>query len=358
MESIHIPDIGHGLAAQIFHYADRGRFPPYPPSSSMALIDCGKRHGSKIACHVGLEKNEPDVFILSHFHGDHYNGLQAAESDSQNLNKVYYPRIPDFPDRDKFLLYNIAMTERVYGRRTGSLTADLLRNIKRINRRQFEFIELYQGREIIFGDQEYDVLWPPRELVDPVQELSRALETFETARDQDPILREITDSFRNREVVSDYPGDQREYEPFSLDRGDTEDGLPLEDRKLPDITQKAQKRLREATDRMSLAFHNSDRLLFLGDLKAGELREVSKNLVKMKDTYYDIMITPHHGTRYSAAMADLGANWTVSSLGKENLTSISTSIRDIGHRNWATYLDGDFSRPIYSASTILGGIAG
>lgn len=355
MESIHIPDIGHGLAAQIFHYPDRTRLPPHSPSSSMALLDCGKRHGSKIACHVGLEKNKPEIFILSHFHGDHYNGMQAAESDSQNLKKVYYPRIPDFPDRDKYLVYNIAMTERVYGRRTGSVTADLLRNIKRINCREFEFVKLYQGREISFGDQKYDVLWPPRQLVDPAQELSRALETFEKAREEDPILKEITDSIREREVVSDYRGDRREYEPVTQDQGEPINQPPLEDRELPDITQQAQKRLREATDRMSLAFHNPDRILFLGDLKAGELRKVSKRLVEMKDTHYDILISPHHGTRYSTAMADLEANWTVSSLGIENLKSIHTRIRDIGHRNWATYLDGDFSRPIYSASTILGG---
>lgn len=351
MGSIHVPDVGHGLAAQIFDYQN----PLFPPSNpKMALIDCGKRHDSELACKIGLGKNRPDVFILSHFHSDHYNGLQAAETDSLELEKVYYPRIPYFAGRDKFVQYNIAMAERSYGWRTGSLSADLLRNIKRINRCEFEFTPLYQGREITFGDQEYEVLWPPIEIEKTTIEMTQAIETFEKAREEDEILQEITDEIQEREVISDYRGDQRTYEPFFQNHRVSDVELPIEERELPEVTQRAHKRLRDATDRMSVAFYDPDRILFLGDLKAGELRKVSKDLAALKQTYYDILIAPHHGTRYSTAMGDLEANWTVSSLGKENLPSIDTRIRDLGEQNWATYLDGDFTRPIYSASALKG----
>jgi len=76
-------------------------------------IDCGSQYGNETALN-GLERtysyiSSPDIFILSHYHKDHYNGLLYASIKQQRIDKfrireVYYPRIPEFREREEFLL--------------------------------------------------------------------------------------------------------------------------------------------------------------------------------------------------------------------------------------------------------------
>jgi ribonuclease BN (tRNA processing enzyme) len=64
MITVYVPDIGDGLAAGIKTLI-----------GCNIQIDCGTQQPPERAFCKGLCRINPDVFLLSHFHVDHYNGL-------------------------------------------------------------------------------------------------------------------------------------------------------------------------------------------------------------------------------------------------------------------------------------------
>lgn len=86
-------------------------------SENFIQIDCGSAQGSKIALE-GLERiydyfkiKTPDIFILSHFHIDHYNGLLLLSNNKHRrkyflpfeIREVYFPKIPEFRQKREFM---------------------------------------------------------------------------------------------------------------------------------------------------------------------------------------------------------------------------------------------------------------
>ncbi|MBT9168902.1 MAG: hypothetical protein DDT19_02253 [Syntrophomonadaceae bacterium] len=107
MRAVRVSDVGDGLCVSVGSLF-----------GDTLQIDCGSQQGSSVAAH-GLIKtfdyfHGPDVFILSHFHIDHYNGLLYASVHRPpytpwQIREVYFPRIPDFPEKEKFMNFLFAM---------------------------------------------------------------------------------------------------------------------------------------------------------------------------------------------------------------------------------------------------------
>ena len=112
MRSVYVADVGDGLCMAL-----------HTISNKVVQIDCGGQ-SSRIAFQ-GLNNIlsrflRIDYFILSHFHIDHYNGLLYASTyHPKNLSfrakAVYYPRIPEFTEKRRFLHCLFAMNARVFG---------------------------------------------------------------------------------------------------------------------------------------------------------------------------------------------------------------------------------------------------
>ena len=71
---------------------------------STIQIDCGTQQDAQTAVNVSLCRLRPRVFILSHFHLDHYNGLFAwgPENPPLSIQDVYFPRLPDMADQKEY----------------------------------------------------------------------------------------------------------------------------------------------------------------------------------------------------------------------------------------------------------------
>jgi len=131
MIEVYVPDVGDGLAAGIWTL-----------TGTPVQIDCGSQQRASLAHHKGLEVIDPDVFFLSHFHLDHYNGLLAAQPNTTTIKDVYYPRLPDFENRQDYLQRALAMQHWLMGDTSGSMAADLLGAIARSNRNEFTYRSL------------------------------------------------------------------------------------------------------------------------------------------------------------------------------------------------------------------------
>jgi len=86
----YVPDIGSGLVVGV--KLKKGK---------NLQVDCGSLKNERLAFEKGLLKIDPEYFIISHFHLDHYNGLiyyyknkNKINYESTNIKEVYFPKIP------------------------------------------------------------------------------------------------------------------------------------------------------------------------------------------------------------------------------------------------------------------------
>lgn len=333
MRWIRIPDVDHGLAAGL-----------QTISGETVQIDCGSNtYDGETAYKLGLKQFHPEVFFLSHYHRDHYNGLTHAPDSSQHIEKVRFPKIPEYEDRQEFLRDLLATEFLTRGYRTGAWPTDLFSTICRINDSEFSFDPVSRGDCIRTGSTKFEVLWPPEELPDGARKsFRRGTKKFNEAIEQDEVLRRITERIEEKEMVEPYLSG----EEIALDNHNVEESLNnmkslIEEREIPEVTKEARDNLRKAADQMSLVMHVDNRLLFMGDTIEKFIEQIVKQLREKGRDHFLMLITPHHGTRWDDAIKELSAEWAVSSAGKRDHGNLCPEFKSICNHNWITLWNGE-----------------
>ncbi len=347
MITVYVPDIGDGLAAGIRTLA-----------GCAIQIDCGSQQHPEKAFHKGLRRINPDVFFLSHFHVDHYNGLfeldrfSSHPSTKTSIEEVYFPRVPKFSQRDSFLKCMFAMNRRVMGDITGSIEADFLSIISQINRRSFFYRSLSAGDKVQVGGSEMEVLWPPRFLDDEhlLKVIRKAVSDFEAAMAEDETLRHIYEELGVSGQMRPYTEDDNERMEFSGNGNESRETrlIPREKQELPEAVEKANASLRGAANRLSLAFHEDNKFLFMGDLESREIKQVVAELLKRKRNNFCVFITPHHGTHWHQDLCSLNTWSAISSVGDRLFKHLSPEFKTMAAQCLYTHLSGDIEIPVLS----------
>lgn len=352
MIRVYVPYVGDGLAAGICTI-----------NGTRIQIDCGSMQNAELAFYGGLVRIYPEVFFLSHFHADHYNGLLYAINSKQHyrfrIRQVFFPRIPQFRDRRKFVLYMLAMNHYILGDTTGSMAADFLRVLSRINRNSFKYKALSAGELVTVGGAQYEVLWPPAEIDgDSTRKvISRAIDDFENALEEDEGLRRIVGVVEEGKEIGQYTSTELESGviPGDMDKYDRLDNMPplRERRNIPESVREANRSLRKAANHLSLAFHEDNKLLFLGDLESYDIRRVVELLGSKGRNRFFVTITAHHGTHRDKSLHRIRTCYAVSSVGRRLFQHLSPDYGRISNIHLNTYLNGDIkvhpcSPPWYS----------
>ena len=315
-------------------------------------IDCGSQQGPNGALAEAIDRISPDVFVLSHFHADHYNGLlldPSLPSPSAPVRSVFFPRIPQFREREQLIRCLFAVNERILGGVSGSMEMDFLNLLSRISEFSFTYRALSAGDTFGFSGALFHVLWPPRTIsyVPTLKVIRRAIEDFNAAIEEDRDLRKIYQGMEDGEARQVYSGEQEEerlYKPRRDMRVVTEPPPLLKD--LPLTTIRANKSLRAAANHFSLAFCEDNRLLFLGDLENHELNQVTNTLDTEGIHRFDLLITPHHGTHWHSSLSKLECFTALSTVGPRLFRRLRAEYKEIAKQWFVTHLTGDIRIPV------------
>ncbi len=336
MLNLFVPDIGDGLSCGI-----RTR-------KGVAIqLDCGSTQDSAGAFDA-MRQNNPNYFVLSHFHADHYNGLFEGLKNKHRfpIREVIFPVMPKFQERSTFLYCLMAMSHRVLGGNS-SIQYDFLNVMRQLSSDPFVYHPVAKGDHLVLGGIHVEILWPPRELFDDeiLKSVRRAIDDFELARKSDKDLDQIYAALSNNEgTPSPYLDEaiSEKLTPIEVEQRKSSRGDKVT---LPELTKNANKSLQDAANRLSLAFHSDHSLLFMGDLEPNEINNVVTVLEKKSRNTFRIMLTPHHGTHWGKELYNLSVDFAVSSVGSGLHMKIDPDYKKISRKHLITYFVGDIYLP-------------
>ncbi len=332
MKSVRVPDVGHGLAARIITTSD-----------GCVQIDCGSSAFSKYERELkrSVVSRGLNCFFLSHYHNDHYSGLTRIPNDAACIEKVRFPKIPGFNNRQQFIKALLATNLMDKSHQTGAWQTDLYQTICRINCTDFSFEPVSRGDAVDVGSSKFEVLWPPEKLPNNENKFSKAIKKFNKAVQEDELLKKVTEKIEEDEMIEPYLSSE-EIHPSNSERDElpNDTDLAIEEREVPEVTKEARKGLKKAANMMSIVIHMDNRLLFMGDISK-YIEQIVEKLDEKNRTHFQVMIPPHHGTHWDDAMEDLSTNWAVSSAGNRDSGNLKFEYKSISDNYLLTLFNGD-----------------
>lgn len=270
-----------------------------------------------------------DSFLLSHFHADHYNGILNCYHHHPchwNLENFYHPAMPTFAEAKQFFMRLLAINIRVSNNHP--LQNTILDYVRRLNRKPLKFKAVSKGDIVVCGKRKYEILWPPKELTEEeaLTDIRNAIRDFDEAKESDEQLREIYLRVNSRYAEIE---DINQIETKSIN---DINGLTEFSGELSEVVQKANKSLRKAANRLSVAFRQDDNILFLGDLESNEINFVVADLVSNNNVVYDILIAAHHGTNWHRSLEGINVDICLISIGQTLKSKIKYEYKSISNK--------------------------
>jgi beta-lactamase superfamily II metal-dependent hydrolase len=349
MRHVYVSDVGDGLCLAIGI-----------SSTENVLVDCGATvgfwnpSGGKDAFE-GLQRAvtflpTPKTLFLSHFHVDHYSGLVYAAShplvniSSLPISRVFYPGIPRVPSGKEFMYALLTMNIRLLGDQTGIAGYELSKLITKLNGGSALKIQtIFQGDRINIGNSVFTVLWPPRDLSayhSISVDIIRAVRVFEEAISHDEPTRRWYDFVKKNSLIEQNNGDEQDQQKIDLELPEQLPEFGI--RRLPPAVERANWALRRAANRISLCFcEEQGDFISWGDLRALEIRYVIDYCLANALQTFGILVTPHHGTRWSQHFKKIRCERAVSSCGKKLFPSVISRYKEISKAHYVTWITGD-----------------
>jgi hypothetical protein len=278
-----------------------------------------------------------DNFLLSHHHADHFNGIIKCYEEKKgcwHLKNFYFPIMPEFPDKKKFFLYLFSINIRLNPNHP--IQSSIIALVNHMNGKRVITQALGKGDKIKIGTNEYEILWPPKVIDDKsiTSDIAKAIKSFEVAASEDKELKEI---YTRLETAS--------LETFLLEPQEISDKEIKKD-KIGEISKnikEANDSLRKTANRLSIAFKQSDNLLFLGDLESKEINQVVNELHLTDDYFFNIIISAHHGTHFHKNLMTIKSAIALASVGSTLKRFLKSDYGSISSRFVNTYDWGDIS---------------
>jgi len=169
------------------------------------------------------------------------------------------------------------------------------------------------------------------------------IQDFDAAAQEDESLRRILDAIGESGEMAPYLEGEGTMEPSAFDPNDNETPRPKSNRRhnLPQSVDQANESIRKAANHISLALHEDNKFLFMGDLENAEINHVIDHLSKRYRLWFFVTITPHHGTHWHNALRSIRTYNAISSVGSRLFRHVSPKYKRISNNCIVTHLNGD-----------------
>ena len=297
-----VGDANYICINRIKQYSDLNDKMNHNVVSKMSYLDKQKSYLIDIGCSCKKYFNNDlitmayngDEFLLSHYHSDHYNGLELIEDQKLSLEKVYYPYIPRIYGGDNLqnqvLKYcNFAnLFDLVDFKGMGM---ELISCIKKKNLYDFTYTPVYAGMTIF--DNEYKVIWPqPTSYC--TEALAKGIAKIENELSKDEKIHMMWENFNRIAEFDDKQVLKTTEKAITIFNNAN---IDFEEYKI--IIDSLKDAIRKVTNRFSVCLFKEDEFLFLGDLEKEEIKHCLERLKRDlgEVIQVDYLITPHHGTQ-------------------------------------------------------------
>lgn len=266
-------------------------------------------------------------FLLSHFHADHYNGILNCHHHhcQWDLDTFYHPVMPSFTEARLFFMCLLTMNIRIS--KNHPIQNTIFDYVRRLNRKPLAFRAVSKGDIVVCGNRRYEILWPPKELTEEetLTDIRNAIRDFKEAKESDDLLGKIYQMINQKYAERDIN---------NLNTDERNDEIPLNDFEveLSEVVQKANKSLRKAANRLSIAFRQDYNILFLGDLESREINSVVTDLVRNHNVIFDILIAAHHGTHWHRSLESIETDICLASIGQTLKSKIKYEYKRIANK--------------------------
>ncbi len=296
---------------------------------------------------------ESDEFLLTHYHLDHYKGLEKIDDKQLLVERLYYPYIPEVieePDLQNkisnIMHFMIAIDSKLNG-----MALSLITLLKRKNDfDDFEYEPVYQDMSIFDGN--YEVIWPPKKLFSKdttTKSLKTGIEKIENIlnKDNNSEIYKLWDSF-NREVKLHKDDNIQIFKNrvdeicFAIIKN-----FNIDLTKYQITLDSLRKAIRKVTNRFSVCLFKKNEFLFLGDLEKPEIKACLKYLFNRFQGTIKVkyLITPHHGSN-NHYRSDIGnyveADYVISSNGERGFEKYQEKYNDLAKLDSYCTNDGTF----------------
>lgn len=320
----------------------------YPQKMKQFLIDFGYSSKAYFTDNVKQLAYNADEFLLSHYHLDHYKGLENIDNGSLLIEKLYYPYIPIIKNNNEirnkihqYMYFNALINCKLNGMGLGLI--QLMKQKNLISNFKKEIV--YESKKIFDG--EYEVIWPPKELYSnnrTTKPLKNAITKIEDVLNSEPEIRNLWNKFnRQYEQHLEIEKFEEEFEKYYK----ILDGFNINDERYTNFVKSLNKVVRKVTNRFSVCLFKKGEFLFLGDLEKAELKNCLERLSKKNDGKLKIkyLITPHHGTKnhyWSQINNYIEAEYVISSNGENGFEKYAKEYNKLAQKGHFCTVDGTF----------------
>ncbi len=312
-------NVGHGLNVFI---------------NTNLMLDCGSRNLSAFLYNFTKSTFLPNVkvFVLSHLHGDHYNGIFSVPA-LPKLDKFYIPGIPNISSDPDIIIDFYALLLSIGSVLSKKIVlVDLLQELKiksgdknipcQLLYNNLKGVNLSPGSSSLF-----DIIWPPKNL-DPnsalVKRIKKVLNIVKTLNLHKKIegLNDLIGTFRR--ILQDLINNGNLSHDYHIGWDNFFAKLIISD---IHTIEKLNGILINLADDLSLSFimyeDKHRELLFLGDLTTPRVKNALDAIPITPGTIFntDMLLPPHHGTRWHNDMNNIFTSHCLSSLDKNDFIS-------------------------------------
>lgn len=336
-DSIIVNPVGDGNCIFISNYTNK----------ESAVLDFG---GNSIESLCKKQLEFVDIFILSHYHSDHYNGLVKFKNELNNklhIKELYYPILPEISD-DPCLLHKFIFFAYCLGDESGCPEYDLSKLIQKLNQnnQNLKSTAVSKGDIINIGSSSYEVIWPPKQFSSESNTtLSDKINNIRNEINKNASLKVLWDEVDKKDFTDSTVVSLRK--EFEEKKNDLDTYIiASKDVKLEKTKKSIIEEIRKVTNCFSICLFKKNSFLFLGDLEGKQIKDCLSQLTYDTDSAYipvKYFITAHHGTHYHDFCKYIKSAYVISSNGKSMKQYFKSEYKNCGVFCHNTCEDGIFT---------------